>query len=77
MQWKQSTGLDDATLAKLGSAEQQRSVQAAAAARGARLPGWPYLKQIMDLLDLNTIVGPSVFEAPPTSLWTAASEDYG
>eukprot|EP00961_Rhodomonas_salina_P088309 1187609-Rhodomonas_salina.1 len=31
----------------------------------------------MDLLDLDTIVCPSVFEAPPTSLWTAASEDYG
>eukprot|EP00961_Rhodomonas_salina_P197762 2668665-Rhodomonas_salina.1 len=38
MQWKQRTGLDDAALAQLGSAEQQRLVQAAA--RGARLPGW-------------------------------------
>eukprot|EP00961_Rhodomonas_salina_P035298 474879-Rhodomonas_salina.2 len=74
MQWKQRTGLDDAALAQLGSAEQQCSVQAAA--RGARLPGWPYLKQIMDVLGLDTIVGPSVFEASPTSLWTTASEDY-
>eukprot|EP00961_Rhodomonas_salina_P102109 1373331-Rhodomonas_salina.3 len=30
----------------------------------------------MDLLELDTVVGPSVLEAPPTALWTTAADDF-
>eukprot|EP00961_Rhodomonas_salina_P104654 1408853-Rhodomonas_salina.1 len=73
-QWQHRTGLNDAALARLGITEQQRSAQAAA--RGARLLGWPYLQQLMSLLNLDTIVGPSVLEAPPTARWTTAEDDF-
>eukprot|EP00961_Rhodomonas_salina_P165515 2230056-Rhodomonas_salina.3 len=74
MQWQQRTGLDDRSLAQLGIAEHQRSVQAAA--RGARLPSWPYLQHIMASLGLDTVVGPSILEAPPNALWTTVSDNF-
>eukprot|EP00961_Rhodomonas_salina_P304015 3941448-Rhodomonas_salina.1 len=73
-QWQHRTGHSDAILARLGITKHQRSLQAAA--RGARLPGWTYLAQLMALLELDTIVGPSILEAPPTELWTAAYKDF-
>eukprot|EP00961_Rhodomonas_salina_P160944 2166991-Rhodomonas_salina.2 len=30
----------------------------------------------MDLLELDTVVDPSVLEAPPTALWTTAADDF-
>eukprot|EP00961_Rhodomonas_salina_P021752 292594-Rhodomonas_salina.10 len=74
-QWQHRTRHSDATLAKLGIAEHQCSIQVAA--RSARLPGWPYASQLMDLLGLDMVVGPSVLEAPPTARWTGASENFG
>eukprot|EP00961_Rhodomonas_salina_P079688 1070863-Rhodomonas_salina.2 len=48
----------------------------AAFTRGARLPAWPYLMDIMNTHCLNVIVGPSVFEAPLYTAWCTSAEDF-
>eukprot|EP00961_Rhodomonas_salina_P033847 455207-Rhodomonas_salina.1 len=48
----------------------------AALNRGACLPAWQYLMDIMATHGLDVIIGPSVFEAPPYTLWCTNAENF-
>eukprot|EP00961_Rhodomonas_salina_P219758 2970477-Rhodomonas_salina.1 len=61
-QWQTRLSLSDVAATTLGRAQHDHAMEAMA--RGARLPAWPYLMDIMATHGLSVIVGPSVFEAP-------------